>query len=254
MKLKIEDIHFSHGPEEFNYRAELTQQITGVFGYSGSGKTTLLNLVCGILTPSSGRLELNGKVYFDKALGINIPVQRRNFGVVFQENLLFPHLSVRKNLLYSRPSKAENHTGICFRELLELLDLGDLLRKKPHQLSGGECQRVAIGRSLLSQPELLLMDEPFANLDRSRRVEIICYLRQLTRELKIPLIIISHDLEDLLKLTNSLLVIQDGQIKDAGRFEDLAYTDDSNIFRMDTFGQTRAYDEGISDSKGKIVS
>ncbi len=144
------------------------------------------------------------------------PGKNRNIGYVFQENYLFPHLSVKKNLLFSKPYSKNKKQYISFEDVISLLDLVPLLNKKPRQLSGGERQRVAIGRALLSQPRLLLLDEPFSNVDCSKRKQIISYLLRINNHFKIPMVIISHHLEDILKLTRKIVVIENGKSINSG--------------------------------------
>lgn len=221
MKLKIQNVTFHHGSDSFFYEAEISDQITGIFGDSGSGKTTLLNLLCGIDIPETGFIKFNGRYLFHADRGIHIPAYKRKMGVVFQGNTLFPHLNVKRNLLYSNAYKSGPQHGIQYQDVVDLLNIRNLLDKKPCHLSGGECQRVAIGRGLLSQPEMLLMDEPFSNLDRGRRMEIITYLEKITDAFNIPLLIVSHDLDDLLRLSPNLLLISDGHIQAAGNYFDI---------------------------------
>jgi molybdate transport system ATP-binding protein len=195
---------------------EITNSITGVFGLSGSGKTTLMNIICGIETPKSGRLTFNDRVFFDKEKKIAVPANKRNIGVVFQEHYLFPHKTIKANLCYSKRYIKGKQEMISFDQVVDLLEIRPLLEKKPAQLSGGERQRVAIGRTLLSQPDLLLMDEPFSNLDRNKRKQIISSLLKINNQFGVPLLIISHDLEDILKLTRSLLIIDNGEVLASG--------------------------------------
>ncbi len=222
MNLRIENIKHNFGAVHFHYNADISDSITGIFGFSGSGKTTLMNIIGGIETPKSGHIAFNNRVLFDRERKINLPENKRNIGIVFQDNYLFPHLNVQQNLLYSKPYVKDRKQVITFNTVVELLDIEPLLNKKPLQLSGGERQRVAIGRTLLSQPELLLMDEPFSNLDRNRRKQIISYLLKINNQFGIPLLIISHDLEDILKLTRSFLIINNGEVLAAGNYLDIA--------------------------------
>jgi molybdate transport system ATP-binding protein len=222
MILTIDNIKHNYGNTQFNYNTEIPDGITGIFGTSGAGKTTLMNILCGIQKPSSGKLIFRNNVFFDDKRKINIPENKRNIGVAFQNNYLFPHLNVKQNLLYSNPYIKKKKKMIDFDILIDLLDISHLLKNKPFQLSGGECQRVAIGRTLLSQPQLLLMDEPFSNLDKKRREEIISYLLQINHSFGLPIIIISHDLEDLIKLTRYLIVIHNGEVKFSGNYQNNA--------------------------------
>lgn len=222
MRLRISDVALKQGESEFCYHADITRGITGIFGPSGSGKTTLLNVICGLVPPESGRIVFNEHILFDHDKGICVPPHKRHIGVVFQEHNLFPHLNVEKNLRYSEPYVRTQKKIVSMDAVVELLDIASLLGKRPVQLSGGERQRVAIGRALLAQPRILLLDEPFSNLDRNRRRQIISYLLKINRAFGIPLLIISHDLEDILKLTRSLLIIEEGRISASGDYLDIA--------------------------------
>ncbi len=221
MKLQFEHITHQLGDTKFHYNVEITSSITGVFGPSGSGKTTLMNILCGIEKPQAGRLTFNDTVFWDIERKIAVPANKRKIGVVFQEHYLFPHKTVKANLCYSRPYTRGKQEMISFDQVVELLEIRPLLGKKPAQLSGGERQRVAIGRTLLSQPDLLLMDEPFSNLDRNKRKQIISSLLKINNQFGVPLLIISHDLEDILKLTRSLLIINNGEVLASGEHPNL---------------------------------
>lgn len=222
MKLQLSNITHQFGDVEFCYNATITSSITGIYGPSGAGKSTLLNILCGIETPKGGEILFNEKTLFNLKTGTNIPVHKRKIGVVFQDNYLFPHLNVKQNLLYSQAYNKESKSNITIGKVVALLNIEPLLFKNPKQLSGGERQRVAIGRALLSNPELLLFDEPFSNLDRNRRKEIISYLLKINNQYKIPLLIVSHDLEDILRLTNSLLVVDQRRVVTTGNYIDVS--------------------------------
>ncbi|MBI9053147.1 MAG: molybdenum ABC transporter ATP-binding protein [Bacteroidales bacterium] len=215
MIIKLESVEHKLGHNHFNYDFCTDSSITGIFGPSGAGKTTLFNLISGVDTPINGKIELNNESLLDVSKNINIKGKNRNIGYVFQENHLFPHLSVKKNLLYSKPYIRNKEEYISFNDVISLLEILPLLNKKPRQLSGGERQRVAIGRALLSQPRLLLLDEPFSNVDCSKRKQIISYLLRINNHFKIPMLIISHHLEDILKLTRKIVVIENGKSTDA---------------------------------------
>lgn len=189
--------------------------VTALFGASGSGKSTLLNLITGLEKPDSGRIVMNDHVLFDSATGINVPVHRRRIGYVFQDSLLFPHLSVRQNLLYGfQPGHLE------FPAVTRFLGLENFLERRPASLSGGERQRVAIGRALLSSPQLLLMDEPLANLDMDRKREIIPYIEEVQETFRIPVIYVSHAIEEVSRLASTVIAISHGRVTtDASRFE-----------------------------------
>ena len=183
-----------------------------VFGRSGSGKTTLLNLIAGLARPDAGHVRVNGAALTDTAAGIEVPVEGRRIGYVFQEPRLFPHLNVAANLRYGE-TRARGAPRIAgFADVVALLGLGRLLGRQPHRLSGGERQRVALGRALLSQPRLLLLDEPLASLDVTRREEVLPYLEALRDRLAIPMVYVSHQFEEVLRLATYLVVLDAGRV------------------------------------------
>ncbi len=183
--------------------------ITGIYGPSGSGKTSLLNSICGLAKPQEGNITVNGKTLFSSTKKINVPVERRNIGYVFQEGRLFPHMTVEKNLMYGvRKDKPQK---LSFDEIVDLLNLRHILKSRPSNISGGERQRTAIGRTLLSFPELLLLDEPFSAVDVNLRQQILPFLIEIQKRVNIPILVVSHDISDLLKLTNKLFIIQKGK-------------------------------------------
>ncbi len=210
MILQFEKVRHQLGDNHFYYDFQMNSSITGIFGPSGAGKTTLFNLLSGLDTPQKGKIRLNFESLVDIEQNLIKQVKKRNIGYIFQENHLFPHLTVKRNLLFSKPYIKHKEKYVSFNELVHLLDIESILYKKPRQLSGGERQRVAIGRALLSQPRLLLLDEPFSNVDCSKRKQIISYLLRINNHFKVPMIIISHHLEDILKLTHKIVVIENG--------------------------------------------
>jgi molybdate transport system ATP-binding protein len=170
---------------------ELGQGISIISGPSGCGKTTLLKLISGLLTPSQGQISLNGEILFDSTTKICLPTQKRAVGHLFQESLIFPHLSVKENLLFgSKYNLASNHS---LDEILEVLELGELINRLPNTLSGGQARRVALGRALLANPKLLLLDEPFNGLDSKLKENTLEYLIKTHKKWQLPLIIVSHD-------------------------------------------------------------
>ncbi|MBF0152735.1 MAG: molybdenum ABC transporter ATP-binding protein [Magnetococcales bacterium] len=187
--------------------------VTVLFGHSGSGKTTLLRAIAGLEKVTGGRLVVNGETWQDE--GIFLPTHLRPLGYVFQEASLFPHLSVRGNLDYGlrRVGRVE---GSRFEAIVELLGIGGVLDRRPERLSGGERQRVAIARALLTQPQLLLMDEPLASLDQVRKDEILPYLEQLHGELEIPILYVSHALDEVARLADHLVVLDEGRVLGVG--------------------------------------
>ncbi len=184
--------------------------VVALFGRSGCGKTTLIELIAGLTRADQGRIEVDGHVLVDTDAGVHVPAERRRIGYVFQEARLFPHLSVAGNLRYAL-SRAKAPPFIGWDQVIGLLDLGKLLARGPRQLSGGERQRVAIGRALLSQPRLLLLDEPLASLDAARREEVLPYLEQLRDALALPMVYVSHQFEEILRLATHVVLLQDGR-------------------------------------------
>ena len=203
----------------FAFAADATLPSAGVvalFGRSGAGKTTLVNMLAGLLRPDSGRIAVAGRVLFDSAAGIDLPPERRRIGYVFQEGRLFPHFDVRSNLLYGHRRIPPAERAIKLPEILDLLGIGHLLGRRPANLSGGEKQRVAIGRALLSNPRLLLLDEPLAALDAARKAEILPFIERLRDELGLPIVYVSHDPMEVLRLADRILLLEQGRVAAAG--------------------------------------
>ncbi len=196
--------------------------VTALFGRSGSGKTTLLNLIAGLARPERGRISVDGTAFFDSARGVDIPAHRRRIGYVFQEGRLLPHLTVRQNLLYGRFFTPEAERYESLERVLALLDIGHLLERRPHRLSGGEKQRVAIGRALLASPRILLLDEPLAALDSARKSEILYYIERLRDEVRIPIVYVSHALEEVVRLADTLVLVSAGEVTEVGPVAELA--------------------------------
>lgn len=175
-------------------------RVLAIEGASGCGKTSTLNAVAGLLRPVEGRIAIDGRVLFDSTLAVDLPVHTRHIGYVFQDLRLFPHLDVRGNLRYGTHAGAPPR--FAFDDVVELLGIGALLGRRTTNLSGGEAQRVAIGRALLSQPSLLLLDEPLSSLDSARRAELVPYLQRLRDELAIPMVVVSHQDAELVALAD----------------------------------------------------
>ncbi len=186
--------------------------ITAIFGRSGSGKTSLINTIAGLSSPDEGQIEINGQTLFCKESKKNVPIEKRKIGYVFQEARLFPHYSVKGNLLYGVTKKDEDH----FNEICDLLHLNDLLERKPIDLSGGEKQRVAIGRALLSKPSVLLMDEPLASLDLPRKREVMPFLERLSQDIDIPILYVSHSLNEISRLADHMIILDKGKLEASG--------------------------------------
>jgi molybdate transport system ATP-binding protein len=194
--------------------------VTALFGRSGSGKTTIVNAVAGLMRPTQGRVTLDGRVLADTASGTWVPAHRRRFGYVFQEGRLFPHLSMRQNLTYGRWF-AGRSKGDSFDGVVDLLGLQPLLSRRIAALSGGEKQRVALGRALLAEPSYLLMDEPLAALDEVRKAEILPYLERIRDHSGIPILYISHSLAEVARLATTIVVIDAGRVRRTGPASEL---------------------------------
>jgi len=195
---------------------------TGLFGASGAGKTSLINMIAGLLRPDRGSIVLDGETLDDTANGAHVPAWRRRIGYVFQDARLFPHLDVRGNLDYGRKINRLAEDGALRRRVIELLDIGDLLDRRPGKLSGGERQRVALGRALLSRPRLLLLDEPLGSLDEERKEEILPYLVRLRDEAGVPMVYVSHDPFEMRKLASHVVMLQRGRVIASGGGEVLS--------------------------------
>ena len=190
--------------------------VTALFGRSGSGKTTLINVIGGLVRPEHGRIEVDGTLLLDTALRLALPCHRRRIGYVFQEARLFPHLSVRQNLLFGRWFAPRHEPGPTLDAVVDLLGLPHLLGRRPAGLSGGERQRVAIGRALLAKPRLLLMDEPLASLDEDRKAEILPFIERLRDGAGMPIVYVSHSLPEVVRLSDTLVLLEGGRVTAAG--------------------------------------
>ncbi|WP_302983369.1 ATP-binding cassette domain-containing protein [Bilophila wadsworthia] len=186
--------------------------ITVLWGASGSGKTTLLQCLAGLLRPDAGRIACREAVWFDAERGVCLAPERRRLGYVFQDVRLFPHLSVRSNMLFGR--RFRGPSGVSFEDVVALLGLGRLLHRTPSDLSGGEKQRVAVGRALLACPELLLMDEPLTGLDRGKREEIMAYVKVIPERFGVPILYVTHSDAERRFLADRVLNIEDGKLTD----------------------------------------
>ena len=201
---------------------ECRYPVTAVFGPSGAGKTSLLNIVAGLLHPDAGEIAVDDTTLFSLAQSIDLPPEKRGIGYVFQDDLLFPHLSVAENLRYGHDLLPATSRRFEFTQIVDLLEIGPLLSRRPIHLSGGERQRVALGRALLSSPRLLLMDEPLASLDQGLKSRIISYLRHVRDELQIPILYVSHSVAEILELTGQVIVLNKGQVIAHGDFFKIA--------------------------------
>ncbi len=195
--------------------------ITAVFGPSGCGKTTLLRCLAGLERSPTGSMTLGEEVWQDEARKLFVPLSRRPIGYVFQEPRLFPHLTIRSNLLYGWKRTPKNERKIHLDQVVQTLDLEPLLSRYPGRLSGGEQQRVAIGRALLTSPRLLLMDEPLSSLDIHRKREVFPLIRRLNTEFHIPIIYVTHALQEVMQLAHTLLLLKDGSVVGNGPLEEV---------------------------------
>lgn len=210
------DIGHRQGGFSLEAAFESSGRLTALFGPSGSGKTSLINAIAGLIRPQRGRIAINGQVLVDTDKGVLVPRHKRRIGMVFQDARLFPHMSVAANLRYGRwfTPAAERYGDIG--AVVELLGIGHLLDRRPGKLSGGEKQRVAIGRALLASPKLLLMDEPLASLDEARKAEILPYVERLRDETKIPIVYVSHSVAEVARLASDVVVMAQGKVVAAG--------------------------------------
>ncbi|MEM5472300.1 molybdenum ABC transporter ATP-binding protein [Hoeflea sp. AS60] len=214
MSLSVRIAH-SFGAFSLDVEFEAPSGVTALFGRSGSGKTSVVNAVAGLFKPESGHIFLNETVLYDADRRISVPVHQRRLGYVFQEGRLFPHMSVRQNLLYGRWF-APRTPGADFDHVVGMLGIDGLLARRPGALSGGEKQRVAIGRALLANPRLLLMDEPLAALDEERKAEILPYLERLREETAVPVLYVSHSMAEVARLATTLVLMENGRVIRAG--------------------------------------
>ncbi len=185
----------------------------GIMGASGCGKTTLLHNIAGLLMPASGIIQSDQQIWFDSKKAIKKPPWQRQVGIVFQDGRLFPHLDVQQNLLYGMP-KGKN--AISLEEVIQVLEIGTLIKRKPSQLSGGEKQRVALGRALLSQPVVLLMDEPLSGLDDALKQQVLPYIRKVITTFGLPTVYVSHVREEVAGIANQVLVLAQGKLRQPG--------------------------------------
>jgi molybdate transport system ATP-binding protein len=211
---------FPHFSMDVAFRIE-RRGITALFGPSGSGKTMIVNALAGLLRPQHGRIVVDGETLLDTAADIFVPARRRRMGYVFQDARLFPHLSVEGNLLFGARRTEKGAARPQFQQIVDLLGLASLLRRRPAKLSGGEKSRVALGRALLAAPRMLLLDEPLAALDARRKSEILPYLERLRDFSGLPMIYVTHSADEVARLGDELIVLQNGTIAAQGSVFDL---------------------------------
>ena len=224
---------------DFLLRIRFTAEtgLTALFGRSGAGKTSLINLLAGLERPDGGKIEIDGHVLFDASKGIDLPPQKRRLGYVFQESRLFPHMSVLGNLSYGMRLRPASERHQDFHQVVDMLDLKPFLDRRPKTLSGGEKQRVAIGRALLASPRLLLMDEPLASLDTPRKNEILPFIERLRDEANLPIVYVSHTLDEVIRLADTLVILSEGKAVASGPVEEI-------MSRLDLRPLTGRYEAG----------
>ncbi|MDO6726351.1 molybdenum ABC transporter ATP-binding protein [Cognatishimia sp. 1_MG-2023] len=215
MSLSI-DIRHQLADFELDVAFDAPAGVTALFGASGAGKTTVINALSGLLRPDHGRISLDDQVFLDTAKGIDLRVQQRRLGYVFQDHRLFPHMRVARNLSYGQRMQGLPKDAAHEQRVIEMLGLSALLQRFPAALSGGEKQRVAIGRALLSKPRILLLDEPLASLDQARRQEILPYLERLRDEADLPILYVSHSVSEVARLATTVVILERGKMRRMG--------------------------------------
>ncbi len=221
MKLHI-DIEKTLGGFSLQLTTDLSGERVGIFGDSGSGKTTLIHLLSGLLRPDRGEILLDGECLFSSKRGVDLSPEQRRIAIVFQQAMLFPHLSARSNLLYGYRRCSDADRAITPESLIELFQLRPLLQRRVRHLSGGEKQRIALARAVLSNPRLLLMDEPLSALDDTLRFQIIPYLKSVSEEFRIPYLFISHSMTEMRLMAEQVIVVKGGQLVEETTPEGLA--------------------------------
>jgi len=224
------DINITLVRGDFTLTAKLhsTALVTGLFGPSGVGKSSLLQGIAGLVKPRQGYMAIAGDTLYCSAKGINLPPHRRRIGFVFQDALLFPHLTVRNNLLYGYRQLSARERRLSLEAVVAILEIGSLLDKSPQHLSGGEKQRVGLGRALLSSPRLLLLDEPLASLDERLKQQILPFLLRIRDELQMPMLYVSHALPEIRYLTEHIVGIRSGFIDSTMPFSSYAEPSDNH--------------------------
>lgn len=221
---------------------EMKNELVVLFGPSGSGKTTLLKCISGITQPDRGKIAVDDRIYFDSGRKINLPIQKRNLGFVFQTYTLFPHMNVRKNIECGLKGWEKGEKEKRVREMLDLLHIEELETRYPSQLSGGQKQRVALARALAPKPELLLLDEPFSALDRVIRTELAEKIKCLQKEIGIPLLFITHSLDEAFLLADRILILYRGEIQQFGTPEEIFYNP-RNLHVAELVGLSNIFDD-----------
>ena len=256
------DLSLKRGTFNVKLKCNFAEPVTGIFGASGAGKSTLLGMIAGLIKPGSGRLAIDDQVLFDSVRNINTPIYARRIGLVLQDSHLFPHLNVQHNLNYGFNLLPTADRQFTQKQIIDLLEIGQLLHQKPSQLSGGEKQRVALGRTLLASPKLLLLDEPLASLDTRLKNQILPFLLRAKEETKIPMLYVSHAIDEVLYLTSQLAIMENGKLLAHGKFHEIIHQENlqnmahslglenvicANVFKHDkTYGTTEIKQGNLS--------
>ena len=233
-------VSLTHKFKNFHIDVDFTAEpgsITSLYGRSGSGKTSIINMISGLQRPDVGFIKVGNDVLLDTNAGIYKPPENRGLGYIFQDSRLFPHLSIQQNLLYGIKNNLSSNSQVGFDSVVDILQIASLLERKPNTLSGGEKQRVAIGRALLTQPRLLLMDEPLASIDAQLRGEILTFIEKLRDALGLTIIYVSHSIEEVIRLADQMVLISNGGQKAAGNVEEI-------MSRLDLHTLTGKFDAG----------
>jgi molybdate transport system ATP-binding protein len=223
------DVSITHRLGTFSLDAGFRSEggLTALFGPSGSGKTTVVNVIAGLVRPDRARIEVDGNVLVDTSRNVFVPPHRRHLGYVFQEPRLFPHLTVGQNLLYGRWFRKSAERRTAFDQVVDVLGIAPLLHRRPASLSGGEKQRVALGRAWLASPRLLLMDEPLSSLDAARKDEILPYIERLRDESRIPIVYVSHAIAEVARLATQVVLLEDGRVSSVGTVDEVLSRSDA---------------------------
>lgn len=258
--IRFECDHAYAGGFRLQVAFETAHAVTALFGPSGSGKTSVLEMIAGLRTPASGRIEIAGTTILDTSKSIAVASQGRRVGVVFQDQLLFPHMTAEGNLRYGARRRGGNG-GISFERVVDVLELAPLLNRRPRNLSGGERQRVALGRALLSRPQLLLMDEPLVALEDALRYRILAYLERIVEEWSLPILFVSHGQAEVRRLANWVVVLDGGRVVTEGTPaealaapESMAFTDASapaNLLRVEKIHSEHG--DWVGDVSGRTL-